>query len=91
MTHMIFRHGVEDFDRWYAVLKEDAGAQEASGMCLKFVMRDAEDPHTVYLWFEVDDPAAALAFTQTPEAAETGERAGSRGEMQTWVLEETTA
>ena len=88
MTHWICRHRVEDFDRWYEVFKRDAGAQQAAGIRTKYVMRDAEDPNTVVMWFEVEDKARALAFTETPEAAEAGREAGAVGELQTWFLEE---
>jgi len=89
MPHMICRHGVEDFDTWYAVFKQHDGAQADSGMRTRMVMRDAEDPNMVIMWFEVDSAEAAMAFTQTPEAAAAGEEAGVTGEMEVWFLEDS--
>ena len=88
MTHMIVRHGVEDFDRWYAVFKSHAGAQAGSGLRPRMVLRDAEDPHVVVMWFEIDSVEAAEAFMATPEAAEAGSEAGVVGEAQVWYLED---
>ena len=88
MTHWICRHQVEDFDRWYAVFRDDAAAQAAAGIRTKFVMRDADDPNTVVMWFEIESEEAALAFTETPEAAEAGEKAGVVGGMESWFLTE---
>ena len=88
MPHMICRHRVADFEHWYAVFKEHAAAQTDSGMRVRYVMRDAEDPHMVVLWFEVDDVDAARAFTETPEAAAAGKEAGAVGTMDTWFMED---
>ena len=89
MTHWICRHKVEDFDRWYEVFKRDATAQTKAGIRTMYVMRDAEDPNTVVMWFEVASREAARAFTGTPAAAEAGEEAGVVGELESWFLEES--
>ena len=86
MLHMICTHRVRDYDAWYAVFREHADAQAESGLRIRRVMRDAEDPDRVVMWFEVDDPDRARAFMATPAAAEAGERSGVVGPAEVWFL-----
>ncbi len=86
MQHMLCKHRVTDFDRWYRIFKSHEHAAEDSGLFLLHLMRDTSDPnHLVYL-FRVDDVEKAKAFTQAPEADKAADESGVIGPFELLLL-----
>ena len=79
MTHMLCKHRVHDFERWYRIFASHAETQKKSGFHLLYLLRDTNDlNHIVYL-FRVDDVNTAKSFIGTPGAAGAGEESGIVG------------
>lgn len=76
MPHLLVRHKVRDFARWKRVFDSHAAAQQKAGLHIRHVLRNADDPSEVVLFFESDDLAKARAFVTSPEVPGTQDEAG---------------
>lgn len=75
-TLLLCRNRVRDFARWKAVFDANTAAAAEAGLHLLHLGQEEGDPGQVHFLFRVEDPAAARAFLQAPEAAESGAAAG---------------
>ena len=72
------QHPVADYDAWRPVFDGDAARREAAGLSGVRVLRDADDPHSV--WLVADgDPASLEAMPQDPELGKAMQEAGVTG------------
>ena len=74
MAHIIIQHQVADFDAWRPIYEADRPGRQAAGVTDVAVLRDADDPNSVWLIHE-GDPALVGTMMSDPERA--GEDAGS--------------
>ena len=77
MAYMLVRNKVRDFDVWKQVFDEGLSDTHEAGLGLVHLWRSIEDPNEVFFLLSISDMARARAFTESPAAAETGERAGA--------------
>lgn len=88
MAYLYVRHRVADFDRWLRVFDSHAEAQKEAGFGDVQILREANDPEVVVLFFQVEDLEKARAFTSSPEAEKGKEDSGVIGEPEALWLEE---
>ena len=88
MPYLLVKHGVEDFDRWKAIVDEDKAAQEEYGIKIKWVMREIGNPNMVVFMLEVESVERANEFMARPESVEGGKRAGVTGDPLVMFLDE---
>ncbi len=89
MPYLMVKHRVLDFERWYAVFKSHAEAQQQAGLCDLHLFRDDADPNNVVCLFKVEDPVKARAFTQTRDAGDAAKKSGVIGVPEVLLLNET--
>ena len=81
MAKIFMQHPVADYDKWRPVFDEDASRREAAGLTSVRVLRDADDPHSV--WLVADgDRASVEAMLQDPELGKAMQEAGVTGPPQ---------
>jgi hypothetical protein len=75
MAKIFMQHPVADYEKWRPIFDEDAPRREASGLTGVRVLRDADDPRSV--WLVADgDPAKVEEMLQDPELGKTMQEAG---------------
>jgi len=79
MPFLIVKHKVKDFNQWLAVFNSHSEAQKEAGFRDVQILRDYQDPNTVFCFFKVIDIVKARAFTQAPEVENVIEEAGVIG------------
>ena len=81
MAKIFMQHPVADYDEWRPVFDGDAPRREAAGLTGVRVLRDADDPQSV--WLVADgDRASVEAMLQDPELGKTMQEAGVTGPPQ---------
>jgi hypothetical protein len=84
MAKLFLHHPVADFDAWRVVYDGDAPRRDAAGMTDVRVLRDADDPHSV--WLVADGDASAMdEMLRDPALAETMRTAGVTGPPELFV------
>ena len=73
---LLSRNKVTDVDRWKRVFDSQDEAGRAAGLKVIHVWRAVDEPDQVFFLFKVEDRGRAEAFMSSPDAAETGRRAG---------------
>ncbi len=86
MTYMLVRHKVADFEAWQRVFDSRAEAQQKAGLRIARVLRNLDDPHEVFLFFEVTDLEGARGFVGSSEVPEAQEAAGVVDEPDVYFL-----
>ena len=75
MAHIIIQHQVADFDAWRPVYEADQPGRKAAGITDVAVLRDADDPNSVWAVHE-GDPAQIQSMMADPERAAKMQEAG---------------
>jgi hypothetical protein len=84
MAKMFLHHPVADFDRWRPVYDGDAPRREAAGLTDVRVLRDADDPCSV--WLVADGDVSKMEqLLGDPELGKTMQEAGVTGPPQLFV------
>lgn len=78
MAHIFLKHQVADFDTWRPYFDDFAVARAAIGIKDVAVLRDADDPNTVWLVHEAD-PALLRPTMADPDFAKAMADAGVLG------------
>ena len=68
MTHIIIQHQVADFDTWRPIYEADRPGRQAAGVSDIAVLRDADDPNSVWIVHE-GDPALIGPMMSDPDRA----------------------
>jgi hypothetical protein len=75
MAKLFLHHPVADFDKWRPVYDGDLARRDAAGLTNVHVLRDADDPTSV--WLVADGDASAVEeMLRDPALAETMRAAG---------------
>jgi len=75
MSKLFLHHPVADFDTWRPVFDGDAPRRESAGLTNVRVLRDVDDPSSV--WLVADgDPTKMEEMLGDPELGEAMQRAG---------------
>ena len=86
MAHIIIQHQVADFDTWRPVYEADRPGRQAAGVTDVAVLRDADDPNSVWLVHE-GDPALVGPMMSDPERAVKMQEAGVTSPPTVYVAE----
>jgi hypothetical protein len=75
MTKMFLHHPVADFDKWRSAFDGDAPRRDAAGLTNVQVLRDADDPNSV--WLVADGEASKMeVMLSDPQLRKTMQAAG---------------
>jgi len=84
MARFFLNHPVADYERWRPYFDQDAPRRAASGLADVAVLRDADDPNSV--WIVGDgDPAKVEEMLQDAELGELMKEAGVTAPPQLFV------
>jgi hypothetical protein len=72
VNYLISRHRVDNFETWYRAFASGEDAQRAAGLHLLHLLRDADDPDVVVMFFRADDLDTARAYVATRREARPG-------------------
>ncbi len=86
MNYLLVRHKVADFEAWQRVFDSHAEAQQKAGLRIARVLRNLDDPHEVFLFFEVTDLEGARGFVDSPVASSGREESGVVDEPDVYFL-----
>ena len=85
MAKIFMNHPVADYDAWRPVFDADAARQEAAGLSNVVVLREADNPNSV--WLVADgDPDRFNEMMQDPELATAMEKAGVTGPPVVYIV-----
>jgi hypothetical protein len=84
MAHVFIQHRVADYDAWRPHYDADQPRRAAAGVSDVAVLRDADDPNSVWLVHEAD-ASIVEPMLGDPELAEKMQAAGVVGPPQVWV------
>ncbi len=87
MAHIIIQHQVADFDAWRPTYEADRPGRQAAGVTDVAVLRDADDPNSVWLVHE-GDPALVGPMMADPERATKMQEAGVTSSPTVYVAEQ---
>ena len=73
---MLSRNRVADFEKWKAIFDSHVKDHQKTGLILKDMWRDINEPNNVFFIFEVQDMDKAKEFINSPESAKAGEVSG---------------
>ncbi len=84
MSKLFMHHPVADFDAWRPVYDGDAARRDAAGLTNVRVLRDVDDPTSV--WLVADGSASDMEeMLRDPALAETMQAAGVTGPPELFV------
>ena len=83
MAKVILNHPVSDYDTWRPIFDADAPRREAAGMSNVVVLRDADDPNSIWLVGD-GDPGKVNEMMQDPDLAAVMQAAGVTGPPQVY-------
>ena len=84
MAKMFVQHPVADFEKWRPVFDGDAPRREAAGLTNVRVLRDADDPNSV--WIVADGDASKMnEMLADPGLEKTMQEAGVTAPPQLFV------
>jgi hypothetical protein len=84
MAHIFMHHQVEDDDTWRPHFDADQAARAAAGARDVAVLRDADDPNSVWLVIEAD-PSILEPMMNDPARGEAMRAAGVASAPRMWV------
>lgn len=76
MASMLIRHKVEDYARWRPLFDEHGAVRKTYGFKGGYLMRSADNPNEIVLYFEVEDLARARQFAQSDNLRQVMQQAG---------------
>ena len=75
MARVVINHPVADYDAWRSVYDADAPRRGAAGITNLVVLRDTDDPNSIWLVGD-GDPDKVNEMLQDPELAAVMQEAG---------------
>ena len=81
MAKVFLNHPITDYDTWRPIFDADAPRRDAAGMTNVVVLRDADDPNSIWLVGD-GDPDKVNEMMQDPELAAAMQKAGVTGPPQ---------
>ncbi len=84
MAKLFLTHPIADYDTWRPVFDADAPRRAAAGLTNVVVLRDVDDPSSI--WMVGDgDPEKFQEMLQDPELAAAMQQAGVTGPPQLFI------
>ena len=87
MPYITIRHKVKDYDAWKPEFDAHGATRAAAGCKGGHLLRSADDPNEVVIFFEWDTMENARQFLGSPELREVMERAGVVDQPDIYFLE----
>ncbi len=87
MAHIIIQHEVANFDAWRPIYEADRPGRQAAGVKDIAVLRDADNPNSVWLVHK-GDPALVEQMMSDPERAAKMQEAGVTSPPTVYVAEQ---
>ena len=84
MAHIFIQHDVADYDAWRPVFDADKANREAAGVTDVAVLRDADNPNSVWMVAEAD-ASVVEPMMNDPERGAQMQAAGVLGPPRVWV------
>jgi hypothetical protein len=84
MAKIFLNHPIGDYDTWRPVFDADAPRREAAGMTNVSVLRDVDDPSSIWLVGD-GDPDKFNEMMQDPGLAAAMQEAGVTGPPQVYI------
>jgi hypothetical protein len=84
MAQIFIQHEVADYDAWRPIFDSDKPGREAAGVSEVAVLRDVDNPNSVWMVFE-GDPSIVEPMMSDPERGAKMQAAGVLGPPQVWV------
>ena len=84
MAHIFIQHEVADYDTSRPIFDADKPGREAAGATDVAVLRDADNPNSIWMVMEAD-PAIVEPMMSDPERGAQMQAAGVLGPPQVWV------
>jgi hypothetical protein len=75
-TYLLVRHKISDFAEWKRGYDAHLPKRVEAGLAEKYLLRDAQDPNEVTLFFETGDIQRAKAFIESADLRETMQKVG---------------
>jgi heme-degrading monooxygenase HmoA len=88
MMHMLIRHKVADFAKWKQVYDAHASARRNAGLKEEHLLRNADDPNEVILFFSTEDLDKAKAFTASDDLRQAMQKAGVSDKPDVYFLKD---
>ena len=87
MTHLMVKIKVEDYEKWRPVFDENRDLRVQRGERSEEVFQAEEDPNSVTVLYEWDDPEHVREYFGSDQLKEAMKKAGVMGEPELAVLE----
>jgi hypothetical protein len=84
MAHIFIQHDVADYEAWRPVFDADKPAREAAGAVDVAVLRDADNPNSIWIVVEAD-PSIVEPMMSDPERGAQMQAGGVLGPPKVWV------
>ena len=88
MPSLLVRHQVQDYDRWRPLFDQHAEVRKSYGIKSGWLMRSADNPNEIILYFEVEDVARARQFAQSDNLREVMQQAGVADQPDLYFFEQ---
>lgn len=90
MPHVVVIHKVQDYDRWRPHFDSHASTQRAAGLTVRHVLRSADDPQEVVVFFDAEDLGRARELAGSEDLRKIMQEAGVLGPPAIHFLEATS-
>jgi len=88
MMHMLIRHKVADFAKWKPVYDAHEPSRQNAGLKEEHLLRNADDPNEVILFFSTEDLDKAKAFTASDDLRQAMQKAGVSDKPDVYFLKD---
>ena len=84
LAHIFIQHEIAAYDAWRPIFDADKPGREAAGAKDVAVLRDADNPNSIWMVMEAD-PSIVEPMMSDPDRAEKMQAAGVTSPPQVWV------
>jgi quinol monooxygenase YgiN len=88
MKYAFVSHKVKDYNAWRPYYDEDEPRRAEAGIKDLMVFRDQDDPNSITMYWQVDDPEKVQEMSQSPELQDLMKQAGVLSEPKMRFYEE---
>lgn len=88
MNYLLVRHKIEDYGKWKPVFDAHSSSRTAGGLDGGWLMRNADDPLEIVVFFKVSDPARAREFVDSQDLKNAMRDAGVLDTPDTYFLDQ---
>jgi hypothetical protein len=86
MPYVLIRTRVQDFAKWRVAYDKHLGMRKAAGLTERYLLRNADNPNEVIIFFEASDLGKARAFSVSTELRQKMRESGVVDESDIFFL-----